>query len=221
MPSTQNRERTKECVVLVHGLARSHRSMSKMGRILKSDGYGVISSTYPSRKKTIEQLAYPHISRELDKTDGYDVVHFVTHSMGGILLRQYLRENSIESLGRVVMLGPPNKGSEVVDRLHNVPGFKLFNGPAGLQLGTGHDSVPNQLGPATFDVGIIAGTSSINWFLSLLLPGKNDGKVTVERTKLDGMRAHIEMAVTHPLMMRSNLVIRQVQNYLRTGEFNC
>ena len=92
---------------------------------------------------------------------------FVTHSMGGILVRQYLRQHSVPHLHRVVMLGPPNKGSEVVDVLGNTPGFHFINGDAGLQLGTGQGSVPNTLGPVDFDLGIIAGTRSINWILSV------------------------------------------------------
>ena len=98
--------------------------------------------------------------------------------MGGILVRQYLLLNTIENLGHVVMLGPPNKGSQVVDKLYKVPGFKLINGPAGMQLGTGELSVPNILGPANFKVGIIAGTRSINLILSSMLPNPDDGKVS-------------------------------------------
>lgn len=119
----------------------------------------------------------------------------------------------------VVMLGPPNQGSEIVDTLKNVPGYHFINGDAGMQLGTGEMSVPNKLGPADFDVGIIAGTQSINLILSLIIPDTDDGKVSVERTKLAGMNDHIEIATTHPFMMKNKKVIAQVIHYLKYGEF--
>ena len=144
---------------------------------------------------------------------------FVTHSLGGILVRAYLYEHNIENLGNVVMLGPPNKGSQIVDKLHQLPGFKLINGPAGLQLGTDQQSVPNQLGAADFKLGVIAGTRSMNLFLSTMLPSPDDGKVAVENTKLEGMSDHIALPVTHPLMMRSDVVIAQVIHFLKYSEF--
>ena len=114
----------------------------------------------------------------------------------------------------------PNQGSEVVDKLHEFPGFYFLNGDAGLQLGTGQLSVPNTLGDAEFDVGIIAGNKSINLMLSQLIPGTDDGKVSVERTKLDGMNDHIEMPTTHTFMMRSEKVIDQTLFYLKNGHFD-
>jgi hypothetical protein len=117
------------------------------------------------------------------------------------------------------MLGPPNKGSEVVDKLRDVPGFHFINGDVGLQLGTGAASLPNQLGRANFDLGIIAGTRSVNLILSTMIPGINDGKVSVESTRLEGMQDHIEMEVTHPFMMNNDAVIEQVVHYLTTGSF--
>jgi hypothetical protein len=117
------------------------------------------------------------------------------------------------------MLGPPNKGSEVVDKLGNFPGFHFINGDAGMQLGTGEMSVPNKLGKANFDVGIIAGTRSINLILSMLIPSTDDGKISIERTKLEGMHDHLEMPVTHPFMMKNDDVIAQVIHYLKNGNF--
>jgi len=117
------------------------------------------------------------------------------------------------------MLGPPNHGSEVVDKLRDVPGFHFINGDAGMQLGTGKLSIPNTLGKANFDVGIVAGTKSINLILSSLIPSIDDGKVSIESTRLDGMNDHIEMPVTHPFMMKNDSVIAQVVNYLKYGSF--
>ncbi|KGJ93919.1 esterase/lipase family protein [Colwellia psychrerythraea] len=212
--------KSSETVILLHGLARSDRSFTKLASVLNKKGYHTINCNYPSRKYSVGKLAEQAISTALSQCPEASKVHFVTHSMGGILVRQYLSTKVIENLGRVVMLGPPNKGSQVVDSLKHVPGFKLFNGPAGVQLGTEASSVPNKLGSANFDVGIIAGTRSINLLLSTMLPKPDDGKVSVENTKLGGMRDHISLPVTHPFMMKNNKVINQVLYYLNHGHFS-
>jgi pimeloyl-ACP methyl ester carboxylesterase len=193
--------------------------MRLLERALQQRGYRVVNAGYDSRSSDIETLAVAAIEPALKACPDSQRVHFVTHSLGGILVRQYLAHHDIGNLGRVVMLGPPNKGSEVVDRLGHVPGFHFINGDAGLELGTGAASVPNRLGRADFDVGIIAGTRSVNLILSSLIPGANDGKVSVESTRLEGMNDHLEMAVTHPFMMRNDAVIDQVIHYLDTGKF--
>lgn len=207
-----------ECVILLHGLARSSGSMEKIAQRLREANYDVINIDYPSRSQPIEELAEQVISEALAQC-GDKTVSFVTHSMGGILVRQYLSQHDIENLNKVVMLGPPNKGTEIVDKLSHVPGFHLINGDAGLQLGTSALSVPNKLGKADFDVGIIAGTQSINWILSSLIPDTDDGKVSVESTKVDGMNDHIEIPTTHVFMMRNDTVIAQVLYYLKSGQF--
>ncbi|MBA6295681.1 alpha/beta fold hydrolase [Colwellia sp. MB02u-9] len=210
---------TKEYVILLHGLARSAHSMDKMAQRLTEQGYQVLNIDYPSRAYSIEQLAEQTISDALAQCHNMPV-SFVTHSMGGILVRQFLSHHSIKNLNKVVMLGPPNKGTEIVDKLGNLPGFHLVNGDAGMQLGTGALSVPNQLGKANFDVGIIAGTQSINLLLSTLIPDADDGKVSVESTKIDGMNDHIEIPTSHVFMMRNDAVIAQVISYLKQGKFN-
>lgn len=207
-----------ECVILLHGLARSAHSMDKMAERLTLQGYKVLNIDYPSRSYSIEQLAEKTISDALLQCEGMPV-SFVTHSMGGILVRQFLSNHTVKNLNKVVMLGPPNKGTEIVDKLSNIPGFHLVNGDAGMQLGTGALSVPNQLGKANFDVGIIAGTQSINLILSSLIPDTDDGKVSVESTKVEGMNDHIEMPTTHVFMMRNDAVIEQVLHYLKQGKF--
>ena len=220
MTPTVNQANANECVILLHGMARSEHSMSKMAKELSKQGYSVVNYGYPSTSMPIEKIAEEHLPIALKQCDKADQIHFVTHSLGGILVRQYLSQNRISKLGKVVMLGPPNSGSEVVDKLKNVPGFKLINGPAGLQLGTEENSAPNSLGPVDYPVGVIAGNRSINLMLSSILPGQDDGKVTVESTKVAGMKDHIVMPVTHTFMMRNTKVIKQVIAFLETGKFN-
>ncbi len=212
-----------ECVILLHGLARTDMSMSIVARALTSDGYHVVNHHYPSRKKNIQELAEQEIPKALSKCpEDVQTIHFVTHSMGGILLRQYLNKASIESMGKVVMLGPPNQGSEIVDKLGKYAFFKLFNGPAGMQLGATVQSLPNSLGAwpeNSGELGVIAGKNSINLFLSTLISGQNDGKVSVENTKLDGMDDHKIMATTHTMMMLNKDVIEQIKTFLQSGKF--
>lgn len=208
-----------DCVILLHGLARSADSMQKLETELNNANYKVVNIDYPSQTADVETLANEAIPRGLQQCAKNEKINFVTHSMGGILVRQYLNQHEIKQLNKVVMLGPPNKGSEVVDKIGNWKFFKWLNGPAGQQLGTDKNSIPNKLGKANFDLGIIAGSSSINLFLSSLIPGEDDGKVSIENTKIDGMNNHLTMPVTHPFMMKNKKVIKQVNYYLQYGKF--
>jgi pimeloyl-ACP methyl ester carboxylesterase len=211
----------QEYVILLHGLCRTSRSMVPMERALAQAGYHVLNVDYPSRTAGIETLSEDAIGRAVADCEkaGAEKIHFVTHSLGGILVRSYLARHTIPQLGRVVMLGPPNQGSEVVDRLGSWWAFKKLNGPAGGELGTDKNSTPNQLGPANFCVGVIAGDRSINWINSRLIPGRDDGKVSVERTRLAGMADHLVLHATHPFLMRNRTAIRQTIYFLQAGRF--
>jgi hypothetical protein len=212
----------QEEVILLHGLCRTTHSMAKMERMLTDAGFKVRNVDYSSRSAPIEKLANDAIGKAVAdcQSDSATKIHFVTHSLGGILVRCYLSRHSIPNLGRVVMLAPPNQGSEIVDKIGGWSLFQFINGVAGSELGTNSNSVPNKLGPANFPVGIIAGDRSINWINSwFLIPGRDDGKVSVERTKLADMSDHIVVHATHPFIMRNREAIRQTIYFLRNGEF--
>lgn len=210
-----------ECVVLLHGLARTAGSMGDMAVALEEAGFTVANVDYPSRDHPVAELSQRAVPQGLQRCAeaGDERPHFVTHSLGGILVRHYYAKHPQQQPQRVVMLGPPNQGSQVVDEIGDFPGFDFWNGPAGDQLGTGRESVPAGLPPVDFELGIIAGTQSINLILSTFLPDPDDGKVSVANTRVRGMKACIAMPVTHPFMMGDQEVIGQTLHFLETGRF--
>jgi len=210
-----------ERVILIPGLLRNTSSMEPMAKALRAEGYQTFILDYPSRSETIRSLVDGYLAplvRECQKR-GSKKIHFVTHSMGGILVRDYLSRHPLPQLGRVVMLAPPNKGSEVVDRLGAWRAFKWINGPAGGELGTAVTSPPKALGAVTYPVGVIAGDRSINPINSRMIPGRDDGKVSVENTKLAGMADHIVLHRTHPMIMKRADAILLTLRFLKRGSF--
>lgn len=209
-------------VIVLHGLCRSSSSMVKMESALTEAGFIVENVDYPSRTASIEQLSDDAIGKALEspKLKACAKIHFVTHSLGGIMVRSYFKRHHFARLGRVVMLGPPNQGSEVVDELGSWPAFRTLNGPAGGELGTGPDSTPNALGPVDFELGVIAGDRSMNWINSMMIAGKDDGKVSVERTKVAGMKEQLLVHATHPFLMKNRVVIENTVRFLKTGSFS-
>lgn len=205
-----------ECVVLVHGLGRTPASMTPLATSLAGQGYGVVNQGYPSTRQTIEVSAQ-QIDRAVARcrAQGARRIHFVTHSLGGLLLRRYLEDHAIAEGGRVVMLAPPNRGSEIADRLKDRWWFRRVIGPAGQSLMTGA-SAP---APLPLEVGIIAGTRNYEPWFARYFDGPNDGKVTVESTRLPGMADFVTIHAGHTFMLRSPGVKTQVAAFLGTGRF--
>lgn len=196
--------------------------MAVLGRALRRRGYGVVNLGYPSRRFPIEELSFQLADQLADRFAGLrpgGPVHFVTHSLGGILVRHFLATRPFPDLGRVVMLCPPNQGSELAERLRPYPLFRLGLGPAGRQLGTGGDSVPIRLGPVGFELGVITGTRSLNPLSPRIFEGPNDGKVAVARARVAGMTDFLVVPATHTFLMNRPDVIAAVDRFLRSGRF--
>ena len=109
--------------------------------------------------------------------------------------------------------------SEIVDKFRHNFFFKWLNGPAGQQLGTGQDGLPKRLGEVAFDLGVITGDRSINLLLSLIIPGADDGKVSLTNAQVGGMNDFITIHATHPFIMRNRHAINQTIAFLRNGSF--
>jgi len=211
----------KECIILLHGLARTKRSMQHAQDMFKAYGYETANIAYPSTEQPIETLAAETLPEAIKACQAYqpEKIHFVTHSMGGILVRYYLTHEKLDKLGRMVMISPPNQGSEVVDKLGSMPGFESLNGPAGQQLGTDNKSLPRSLGPVPYETGIITGDRSINLILSLIIPGDDDGKVSIHAAKVEGMADFIVVPHSHPFIMKAKDTLHQSIYFLQNGSF--
>jgi len=208
-------------VVLLHGLGRTAKSMAYMEGRLAAAGYTVNNYDYQSRKNEIGSLVddLQEYLEDCCLQEGTSL-NFVTHSLGGILVRALIAEKRPGNLARVVMLSPPNGGSEVVDYIKDYSLFAAIFGPASMQLSTDPESIPNRLGPADFELGIITGDRTIDPISSWIIPGRDDGKVAIERTKLDGMADFLVKHVSHAYIMEEPEVVEEVIHFLQQGRFS-
>lgn len=212
-----------DTVVLLHGLGRGPGSLWPIERDLRRQGYAVINIAHPSQRLPIPELAERTLGPVFASGDPEEGrVHVVTHSLGGILVRQWLHDHGLPPrLGRVVMLAPPNGGSEVVDFFASSPFYAWLNGPAGIDLGTAAHHAPARLGalPVGAQVGVIAGDHSWNPLFSALIPGADDGKVAITRTHVAGETDHLVLPYSHTWLMNRAETRRQTLAFLRHGRF--
>ena len=208
-----------EAVILLHGLGRTDRSMRPLEKRLSESGFRVHNFRYASTDQAPEALV-DDLGRQVESccTEA-PALHFVGHSLGGILIRAYLAEGLPPNVGRVVMLAPPNHGSEIVDALRESAAFRWALGPSARQLGTDPESLPNRLPPPAVELGVIAGTGTVNPIGSIIVPDEDDGMVSLASTKLEGMTDFLVVPVSHAFIMRSDEVGVQVLHFLREGRF--
>ena len=209
-----------ETVIVVHGLGRTPTSMAILVSRLENAGFRVINFGYPSRSEPIEALV-ERLESEVGQCciSEAETVHFVTHSMGGVLVRSYLSQRPEAHQGRVVMLSPPSQGSEIIDAFSDSDLLRSILGPAALLLGTDSAGIANQLEPVRFSMGVITGTRSLDPIGSWLIPGPDDGKVSVDRAAVEGAADFIVLPATHTFIMNRSDVAEEVVHFLRHGRF--
>lgn len=210
---------SRELVVLLHGIWRTSRCMKKLEQALIAKGYEVLNVDYPSREHDLGVLT-DHIWNDIkDNVTAAPKVHWAGFSMGGLLIRLILAKHTVKHMGRVVMMGTPNHGSELADALQPYWVYKKLYGPAGQQLTTRQEDIASHFKAVDYELGIIAGTLSIFPYAWFMLPGPNDSMVSVESTHLEGEKDHITLNVSHSFMPTDKPVIEQALHFFETGYF--
>lgn len=209
-----------DCVILLHGLARTNYSMSKLALTLTHHQYTVVNDNYPSTKKTIEELTADYLPPMINKclNTHPNHIHFVTHSLGGIILEEYLRHHTLPKLEYIVMLAPPNHGSPLADRWYNNRIIKQILGPVLADLTTQRNT--SRRPPGHYKIGVIAGSVSLNPIARGFFHEPNDGSVAVSSTKMQKMDDFIVLPVSHTFIMRNDKVIEKILHFLIYGRFH-
>ncbi|HAQ50228.1 MAG TPA: lipase [Gammaproteobacteria bacterium] len=192
--------------------------MEDLGRYLQKKSYDVINLDYPSTDYTLEQLTNLTQKKLSAKLTQDKPVHFVGYAMGGLLVRAIIHKHKPKKLGRVVLLAPPNNGSEIADCLKENGLYQKIYDPAGQDLTTDKD-ITELFGQIDYELGVIAGNSTIDLISSAIIPGDDDGKVSIKSTKLEGMKDHIVVSASHTFVPSNRAVHQQTEYFLKHGIF--
>ncbi|HYD16937.1 MAG TPA: alpha/beta fold hydrolase [Patescibacteria group bacterium] len=208
-------------VLVLHGLGMHSLAMLGLERHLAAEGWIVHNLSYPSLNKGFEEIVAEHVAPAAAAIDApqFDIVG---HSMGGLLARLYALRHGASRIHRSVMLGTPNHGSQVADVLGGYKAFQWLTGAVGQGLATSAQGIHAALPPLDFDCGVIAGDSGILNIATTHLadiPRPNDGVVSVESTRVAGMKAHITVSAEHTQMIFSPIVWALTVKFLKTGAF--
>lgn len=210
----------RDGVIVLHGIFRSARSMRKLADFLEKAGLEVLNLGYPSTKYSIEAIAdiiHPRITAFAESIPGK--MHFVGYSMGGLVIRAYLHRYKPQNLGRVVMIGTPNQGSEVADFLQKKKLYRILYGPASQQLITDQSAFAHHFGAVDYEVGVIAGNRPVDLISSHIIGKANDGKVSIDSTKLSGMKDHVVVPSSHTFFPSSQQAWWQTLAFIKDGQF--
>jgi pimeloyl-ACP methyl ester carboxylesterase len=207
-----------EWVVLLHGLLRNPGSMEKIERALMACGYHVVNFGYPSTRESIMDSA-DRLNAEMKKLPPGATVHFVTHSMGAIVVRYYLANYQAIPPARFVMIAPPNRGSSLARGLLRFSLFRWIFGRAGEEVAQVPRSLVSSLPAPRCEFGVIAGGLGNTVGLNPLIDGDDDGTVTVEETRLEGMKDFVQVKGQHSLLLLQQRVVDNVLAFLQTGRF--
>lgn len=211
----------EEAIIILHGIFRTHRSMRGLAMFLEQAGYQVLNLSYPSTKHDLEKLAeliHPRINSFISKN--HSKVHFIGYSMGGLLIRVYLKKYRPRNLGRVVMVGTPNRGSEVADFLKDFYIYRKLYGPAGQQLITNQEKFSHIFCELDFEAGMIAGNTSIDPISSKMIGKPNDGKVSLESAFMEGAKEQIIISSSHTFFPSNRQMWAQALSFIKTGKFS-
>ena len=213
-----------DLIVLLHGIGHSRWNMYAAERAMRRAGFSVLNLTYPSRRQNIDALT-KFVHERLTQKNAWGSegrVHFLTHSMGGLVARAYLEKYKADipqsKLGRVVMIAPPLQGSEVADFLQNFPPYKWVFGPAGQELTTAARAAEQAM--PYYDLGIIAGSKKWPYVIAkFIIPGAHDGRVAVANTRLEGMKDHFIAPATHSFISWKPSTHAQAVYFILNGTF--
>ena len=213
-----------DTVVLIHGLMRSRRSMWMVGAWLRCRGYRVVHLGYPSQRvsiaEAVERHIQPRLARLAERLEPGTQVHFVTHSLGGIVFRAWAAQwDPAFPLGRAVLLAPPNRGSEIIDDVRQLSWARWLLGPVAAELGTDAASTPNSLGPLPPHTGVIMGNRGRISLFQHLVGTDSDGIVTITSARGEGAAEFTLLPTDHTFIILQPAVIRAVHRFLRTGSF--
>jgi hypothetical protein len=209
----------RETVVLLHGLGRSARNMLILKWRLQARGYRVCNVDYDTRVRVLDEAVGVVAQAVADCVRPHSRIHFVTHSLGGIVLRGLLAHHEFPLAGRAVMLAPPNSGSEIADHFRGIRVVETVLGPLASQLGTRPGDLPSRLPSPSIPFGVIAGNQWINPAGPIWLPPAHDGTVSIESTRLAGMDDHLVLPYSHTFIMNPSVVANQIDHFLRDGRF--
>ncbi|WP_040506903.1 alpha/beta fold hydrolase [Leptospira wolbachii] len=210
---------SQECIVLVHGYLRSSNHLRHLRDFLIQKGFYVVSIDYPSTTLSIQEIADSYLSSQISDHCQDKKIHFVTHSLGGVIVRYYLKTNQIKNLGRVIMLAPPNQGSEIADLLSQFKFLNSFFGPILAQIKTDPSSFVHSLGLPNFEFAIITGDFTLDPISSFIIPGIDDGRVSVSNTILENRKDFLIVERSHNYIMDAPEVQDAILTYIQIGRF--
>lgn len=204
-------------VIFVHGMGRSSKSWPALAKRVEEEGHLVVAFDYPSTRCSITESA-EYLAKVIESLEGVEEIDFVVHSMGGLVVRAYLKTHQDARLRRMVMLGVPNLGAEMADRVVGIPLYQWICGPGGCELVTDPNGLIASLPTPEFEFAIIAGGRGTLDGYNLLIPGDDDGTVTVASTRLPGATDFLMVeGPMHSFLMFNDEVIDATMRFLETG----
>ncbi len=207
---------TGTAVIALHGILRSSKSWNDLRSVLEPDGYHVVAIDYPSTQRSIPEFA-DQLQQVIASLEGIDTIHFVVHSMGGLVVRRWCQSYSDPRVGRLVMIGTPNAGAEIATMLQKNLLFRAIYGPAGQELVAEANNFIGTLPVPQFEFAVIAGAKGSPDGFNPLITGDDDGVVTVESARLPGAADYLSVPCLHSFQCSNAEVMAATRRFLKTG----